>query len=104
MIDNNIYSDFFAAKNSGSKRFAVLIDPDKMRLGNINSVIESSLDAGVDYFFVGGSFFVKPDQKVTYTITSNSILDQQANIEYELWSQGKLIIAKNSIDFTYTFT
>lgn len=48
--------------------------------------------------------FVKPQQTVTYSMKTNSILDQQANIEYELWSQGKLIIAKNSIDFTYTFT
>ena len=42
-------------------------------------------------FFVAGSFFVKPDQKVTYTITSNSILDQQANVEYELRQENKLI-------------
>lgn len=42
-------------------------------------------------FFVAGSFFVKPNQKVTYTITSNSILDQQANVEYELRQENKLL-------------
>jgi len=42
-------------------------------------------------FFVVGSLFVKPEQKSTYSITSNSILDQQANVEYELRQENKLL-------------
>lgn len=89
MIDNNIYSDFFAAKNSGSKRFAVLIDPDKMRLGNINSVIESSLDAGVDYFFVGGSLVV------------NDMLDHVLNSIKKICSIPLILFPGNSFQLSY---
>jgi phosphoglycerol geranylgeranyltransferase len=46
------------AKQRGEKRFAVLIDPDKMRLNNMAHVIERAVRAGVDYFFVGGSLVV----------------------------------------------
>jgi phosphoglycerol geranylgeranyltransferase len=89
VIDNNIYSDFFAAKNSGSKRFAVLIDPDKMRLGNINSVIESSLDAGVDYFFVGGSLVV------------NDMLDHVLNSIKKICSIPLILFPGNSFQLSY---
>ena len=89
MIDNNIYNDFFAAKNSGSKRFAVLIDPDKMRLGNINSIIESSLDAGVDYFFVGGSLVV------------NDMLDHVLNSIKKICSIPLILFPGNSFQLSY---
>jgi phosphoglycerol geranylgeranyltransferase len=58
MQDNNIYSGFAEAKKSGSKKFVILIDPDKVRLGKIDKVLESATAAGVDYFFIGGSLIV----------------------------------------------
>lgn len=57
-MQNMLYSQFLDAKQTGSKKFAVLIDPDKVRLGKINNVLESAMDAGVDYFFIGGSLVV----------------------------------------------
>ena len=47
-----------AAKDNGTKKFVVLIDPDKMRLRNMERTVERAIDAGVDYFFVGGSLIV----------------------------------------------
>ncbi len=54
----NIYNNLLDAKEKGVKKFVVLIDPDKLRLGNVENVIEKSLEAGVDYFFVGGSLII----------------------------------------------
>lgn len=53
-----IYSDLKNAKASGEKKFAVLIDPDKLRMGKIDSVLQLAKDANVDYFFIGGSLIV----------------------------------------------
>lgn len=55
---NNIYPDLQKAKNSGEKKFAVLIDPDKLRMGKIDKVLQLAKDAHVDYFFIGGSLIV----------------------------------------------
>jgi len=58
MITNNLYTQFLEAKKTGEKKFVVLIDPDKVRLGKISKVLELSVEAGVDYFFIGGSLVV----------------------------------------------
>ena len=47
-----------AAKSAGEKRFAVLIDPDKLRTHRLEEVVERSVAAGVDYFLIGGSLIV----------------------------------------------
>ncbi len=60
-MENNpatIYSELVEAKREGRKKLAVLIDPDKLRLGKINQVIELASRHGVDYFFIGGSLVV----------------------------------------------
>ena len=54
----NIYQDLVQAKKRGEKKFAVLIDPDKVRLGNMDEVLENAKKAKVDYFFIGGSLVV----------------------------------------------
>ena len=46
------------AKARGHKRLAVLIDPDKLRTQRLEEVVERSVTAGVDYFFIGGSLIV----------------------------------------------
>ena len=53
-----IYQSLQKAKSNGEKKFVVLIDPDKVRLGNMAKVIELSKEAKVDYFFIGGSLIV----------------------------------------------
>ncbi len=54
----SIYSTFLNAKQEGKKKFVVLIDPDKLRLHNIDTVLHLAKVAKIDYFFVGGSLVV----------------------------------------------
>lgn len=54
----DIYDDLRAAKARGEKKFVLLIDPDEDKLGNLERVLDLSMQAGVDYFFVGGSLIV----------------------------------------------
>ncbi len=58
IIDKGIYDSFAQAKNTGQKKFAVLIDPDKVRMDNMQQVIDQATEAQVDYFFIGGSLIV----------------------------------------------
>lgn len=53
-----IYKDLLKSKQNGEKKFAVLVDPDKVRLGKLDKVIQLAKDAHVDYFFIGGSLIV----------------------------------------------
>jgi len=55
---HSLLSNLKAAKVANEKRFAVLIDPDKLRTTRLEEVVERSVDAGVDYFFIGGSLIV----------------------------------------------
>lgn len=54
----SILGNLVAAKAAGEKRFAVLIDPDKLRTKRLDEVVNLSIEAGVDYFFIGGSLIV----------------------------------------------
>ncbi len=54
----NILQDFQQAKEKGQKKFVVLIDPDKIRLNNMDQVLDNAVQAKVDYFFIGGSLIV----------------------------------------------
>ena len=58
MNNNNLYTSILEAKQQGKKKFVVLIDPDNIRLGKIDKVLELSKSANVDYFFIGGSLVV----------------------------------------------
>ncbi len=53
-----ILPELIQAKAAGRKRLAVLIDPDKLRTKRLDEVVTRSVDAGVDYFFIGGSLIV----------------------------------------------
>lgn len=57
-MDTKLYKSFLEAKKNGKKRFVVLIDPDNIRLGKLDKVLELSEKAKVDYFFIGGSLVV----------------------------------------------
>jgi phosphoglycerol geranylgeranyltransferase len=58
MNDNGVYRGFKEAKETGKKKFCVLIDPDKVRLGKIQNTLDLAVECGVDYFFIGGSLVV----------------------------------------------
>ena len=58
MNNNKLYSSILEAKQQGKKKFVVLIDPDNVRLGKLDKVLELSKSANVDYFFIGGSLVV----------------------------------------------
>lgn len=53
-----IYQQITQRKRNGKKSFAVLIDPDKVNAGSIKELVKLSMDAQVDYFFVGGSLVI----------------------------------------------
>lgn len=55
---DQLYSDLVKARQLGNKKLAVLIDPDKMRLGKLDQIIDLSMHCKVDYFFIGGSLIV----------------------------------------------
>jgi phosphoglycerol geranylgeranyltransferase len=57
-MNHHLYTQFMEAKTKGQKKFVVLIDPDEIKLGKISKVLDTSIHAGVDYFFVGGSLIV----------------------------------------------
>jgi len=58
LTNNGIYDSFAEAKRTGQKKFAVLIDPDKVRLDNMQQVIDQAQEAEVDFFYIGGSLVV----------------------------------------------
>ena len=51
----NIYKSLTESCRSGRKQIAVLIDPDKNDERSISHIVELSVLANIDYFFVGGS-------------------------------------------------
>lgn len=53
-----IYNALLKAKENGSKKMAVLIDPDRIKQHSIDHVLELAKTANVDYFFLGGSLVV----------------------------------------------
>ncbi len=53
-----IYSSLLEKKKNGKKSFGVLIDPDKLRLQNMDQVLSLAVEAEVDFFLVGGSLIV----------------------------------------------
>ncbi|MGB3079323.1 MAG: geranylgeranylglyceryl/heptaprenylglyceryl phosphate synthase [Saprospiraceae bacterium] len=55
---NQIYTDLVNARQLGMKKLAVLIDPDQMRMGKLDQIIDLSIHCKVDYFFIGGSLLV----------------------------------------------
>ena len=54
----NTYKHILDAKSTGKKMFAVLLDPDKTPLDNVDTIIQSCSDAQVDLIFVGGSLVI----------------------------------------------
>lgn len=57
-MHQHIYKDLVRAKHSGDKKFAVLIDPDSLRISKLDSILELGAQGYIDYFFIGGSLIV----------------------------------------------
>lgn len=57
-MKHHIYTQLQERKAKGQKSFAVLIDPDKVNPSAVEQLVNLSLDAGVDYFLVGGSLVI----------------------------------------------
>jgi phosphoglycerol geranylgeranyltransferase len=57
-MKDTLYKKFKKDKETGKKSFACLLDPDKLSLSNVDDTIRLSIDAKVDYFFVGGSLII----------------------------------------------
>jgi len=53
-----IYQSMVTKKQKGQKSFAVLIDPDKVNKILLDEITNLSVQAHVDYLFVGGSLVV----------------------------------------------
>ena len=60
MIRNSILRDKFS---DGRKKLAVLIDPDKFQVGEVQGIAESSERAKVDFLFYGGSLVMENDHQ-----------------------------------------
>lgn len=58
-MTTTIYHSLLQAKKQHQKRFAVLLDPDKVEVSGLDVIIANAKMAKVDYFFVGGSLVVK---------------------------------------------
>lgn len=52
------YTSLVERKHKGQKSFAVLIDPDKVNDESVRQLVSLSVEAGVDYFLVGGSLVI----------------------------------------------
>jgi putative glycerol-1-phosphate prenyltransferase len=53
-----VYQSFLEKKKNGHKSFAILVDPDKAGKSSLHAVIDLAIEAGADYFFVGGSLVI----------------------------------------------
>ena len=84
-----LLTSLVADKASGKKRFAVLIDPDKLRTKRLDEVVERSVAAGVDMFFIGGSLIV------------NNMLDQVLTGIKERCDIPLVLFPGNSFQLSY---
>lgn len=55
LMTNHVHSILCQRKTEGKKSFAVLIDPDKVSLPQLDRVISLAVQAKTDFFFMGGS-------------------------------------------------
>jgi phosphoglycerol geranylgeranyltransferase len=74
-MTKTIYNLFTERKAQGKKSFAVLVDPDKVNETSLEQLVKLSVDAKVDYFFVGGSLVISNyvDECIQYIKKSCSI-------------------------------
>lgn len=54
-----VYTSLVKGRRANRKKLAVLIDPDKMDKRGVIRLVNLSIEAAIDYFFVGGSLLMK---------------------------------------------
>lgn len=84
-----IYESISQAKKNQQKKLAVLIDPDQIKLGNMERLVTLAAAAKVDYFFIGGSLLV--NDKLDHCLVR---LKEQCNIPL-------LLFPGNSFQLSY---
>ncbi len=84
-----LYQKLQEAKDTGKKKFAVLIDPDQLRMSNLDKILNLAIDAKVDYFFIGGSLIV------------NSVLDDCLSHIAKACDIPKILFPGNSLQLSY---
>lgn len=57
-MQKGVYQHIAAAKRAKRKAFAVLVDPDKVRVTDLPALVQAAMDAKVDYLLVGGSLVI----------------------------------------------
>lgn len=88
-MSKRIYDQFLQARQTGKKQFVVLIDPDKLRLGNMEQVLQLAVEARVDAFFIGGSLIV------------NNMLDQCLESIRDYCNIPMVLFPGNSFQLSY---
>ena len=93
-----IYQTLLKESSAGLKKFAVLIDPDKYTLGSVEIILNLSKEAGVDYFFLGGSLLITDNQAQIITfIRENSnipiVLFPGNNLQLNNQADGILLLS-----------
>lgn len=63
----SIYTDLLTAKAENRKKFIVLIDPDHIKLNNLDSIAKLASDADIDAFFIGGSLIMNNQMDTAIT-------------------------------------
>ena len=74
-MKNSIYSQLQQAHAQGKKSFAVLVDPDKTDLQQMDTLLSLGEQAKIDYWFVGGSLVISSqlDELVRHIKKNTSI-------------------------------
>ena len=57
-MSNQVYQNILDKKTKQQKAFAVLIDPDKLDVVNLQKTIDLAVQFKIDFIFVGGSLVV----------------------------------------------
>lgn len=57
-MKDKLYQQLQERRHKGRRSFTVLIDPDKVNSSSIEQLVDLSVRAKVDYFFVGGSLVI----------------------------------------------
>ena len=68
----NIYNLLSGKKGKKGKKFAVLVDPDKIKQKQLENIAKIASDSGVDFFFVGGSLLTNDHFDLTIKTLKNS--------------------------------
>ena len=74
-MKNTIYTQLQQARTQGKKSFAVLVDPDKTELQQMDTLLALGEQAKIDYWFVGGSLVISSqlDELVRHIKKNTSI-------------------------------